>query len=112
MRTCALCQADKRDTEFRKFGRGLRKVCLACENGVAQEGSTIADALPVVTITGKLEVQPGYGFRASIEDRRLILEQDGQDDGGGVRTDSISLAPHEARQLIEFVQQLVEEVAA
>jgi hypothetical protein len=112
MRTCSLCSNDKPDSAFRKFGRGRKKVCVECESGTAEEGAAVADALPVVKLHGSLEVPPGWGFRASVEDDRLLIEQDAQDGNGGIRTDSISLARHEAAKLIDWVSKLVEMEAA
>jgi hypothetical protein len=99
MRTCELCQVERKDSEFRKFGRGLRKVCLQCENGVATEAATIADELPEpVEITAALEVLPGFGFRATVENERLVIEQDAGV-GAEKATDNIVLSRTEAKVL-------------
>lgn len=109
MRICELCQVEKKDPEFRVFGRGRRKVCLACENGMAGEAATIADELPQpIRLGASLEVIPGFGFRASIEEGRLVIEQDDQ-----AGTSNVTLAPHEARQLVDWIsEQIGEEQAA
>ena len=113
MRICALCSNEKPDREYRPRGRGLSKVCHACEDGVATEAAAIADELPTpVTLTGSLEVTAGYGFRASIEDGRLVLEQDAQTEDGEARTESITLAPHEVRRLFEWAEQVLEREQA
>ena len=96
MRICELCNVERADNDFRKFGRGRRKVCLMCENAVAQEGETIADTLPTpVEITAALEVMPGFGFRATVENDRLVIEQD---DAEG-KTDNLVLSRTEAKVL-------------
>lgn len=49
-----------------------------------------------ITITGpRLEILPGFGFRAAIEDDRLSIEQD--DSAGD--TDNITLSRTEAKVL-------------
>jgi hypothetical protein len=106
MRTCTSCETEKRDTDFRKAGRGRKAVCMACEADVA---ANPAESPPApVKITAALEVHAGLGFRVSIEDGTLQLEQDRADDDGKVYTHQVSLAPHEARQLVEFVAEQVE----
>lgn len=47
-----------------------------------------------VELGKSLEVLPGYGFRAAIEDDRLAIEQD-----SGERTDNVTLSKAEARAL-------------
>lgn len=104
MRICELCNQEKRDSEYRPRGRGLAKVCKACEDGVVAEASTIADQLPESLILGpSLEVPAGFGFRIALESGRLVIEQDGQTEDGETRTDTIVLSPSEARQLVDFV---------
>jgi hypothetical protein len=113
VRICQLCSNEKKDTEFRLFGRGRRKVCLACENGVATEAASIADQLPEpVTIGASLELPAGFGFRASIESGRFCIEQDCTAEDGQLRTDNITLMPHEARQLIEWIEQQIGQAEA
>ena len=63
-------------------------------------------------LNGHLEVPSGLGFRASMEDELLQLEQDRPDDDGTVYTHSIALAPHEAARLIDWIEAQVREVAA
>lgn len=58
-----------------------------------------------VTISGpKLEVLPGFGFRAGIEDESLVLEQDAGV-GDERRTDSITLSRTEAKVLFAQFQE-------
>lgn len=108
MRACNVCETDKPDGAFRKFGRGLKKTCRECEGG----GSTMKVALvtsepPPVKIDGHLEIAAGLGVRASIEDGTLQLEQDRLADDGVSYTHSIALAPHEARQIVDWIAQQV-----
>ena len=70
---------------------------------------TNADSQPApapVTLAGSLEVPAGLGFRASLEDGQLCIEQD-RSDGEEVYTHSIALSPSEARQLIDFIAERV-----
>lgn len=113
MRICELCSNEKPDSAFRPFGRGRKKVCRDCENGVAAEGAAIVDQLPEPVVIGaKLELPAGYGFRASIESGRFCIEQDATSEDGTPRTDNITLAPHEARRLIEWLEAQVGEAEA
>lgn len=54
-----------------------------------------AEPTPVVISGQRLEVLPGFGFRASVEDGRLAIEQD---DSSG-NTDNITLSRTEAKVL-------------
>ena len=60
-------------------------------------GKAVKTAAPTpIVITGpQVEVLPGFGFRASLEDGRLSIEQD---DSNG-RTDNITLSRTEAKVL-------------
>jgi hypothetical protein len=108
MRICELCQVEKVEAHFRPFGRGRKKVCKACESGVTAEGAAIADELPVpIRLGPALEVPMGYGFRASVENDRLVIEQDSPE-----RTDNITLSKLEAKQLLEWVESQVEQEQA
>lgn len=54
--------------------------------------------MPVTLAGPRLEILPGFGFRASVEDDFLLIEQDagvGEDQ----RTDSLTLSRTEARVL-------------
>lgn len=66
---------------------------------------------PPVSITAGLEVEASLGFRASIESGSLCLEQDRPDDDGKVYTHAVSLSPHEARKLVDWVAEFVESAA-
>ena len=66
-----------------------------------------AEAPPPVKLNGHLEVAAGLGFRASIESGQFCIEQDRQE-GELIYTHQLTLAPHEAARLIEWVQQQVE----
>jgi predicted nucleic acid-binding Zn-ribbon protein len=66
-----------------------------------------------VTIAGlSLEILPGFGFRAGIENEHLQLEQDaGQ--GEDARTDSITLSKTEAKVfIVQFAEWAGVELAA
>ena len=110
-RICTACEVEKADTHFRKFGPGLKKVCKSCE-GQAQGEAALGEELEPVTITAALELPMGYGFRASIESGRFCIEQDATGTDGEVHTDNITLAPHEARQLVDWLASQVEREAA
>jgi hypothetical protein len=57
-----------------------------------------------VKLNGHLEVPSGLGFRASVEDDLVCIEQDRPpDDEGVVYTHSLTLAPHEAAQLASWL---------
>ena len=62
---------------------------------------------PPIKLNGHLEVAAGLGFRASIEEGQFCIEQDRQE-GETIYTHQLTLAPHEAARLIEWVQQQVE----
>ena len=102
MRVCEICAVEKANSHFRPKGRGLSKVCKACE-GVA-DGEAVAAAqepapTPVRLQGLRLEIARGYGLRASIESDQLLIEQDA-DDG----TATIVLSKTEAKVLFaQFV---------
>jgi len=107
-RTCDVCSESKADSAFRKFARGRRKTCMACESGSkASDGAVPAGCgLQPSKPSGHMEVAPGLGVRASIEAGALHLEQDRQD-GDTIYTHEIVLAPHEVRQLADWIAELV-----
>lgn len=103
MRTCEACDVEKAESHFRKFGRGLKKVCRACEGRADGQKVLTSREEPVpVKLNGHLEVASGFGFRASIEDAQLRIEQD-RSDGQQVYTHELWLARHEARHLIDWI---------
>jgi hypothetical protein len=61
-----------------------------------------------IKLNGSLEIAAGFGIRASLENGTLQLEQDRQQDDM-IYTHTISLAPHEARELIDFVERHVNQ---
>jgi hypothetical protein len=66
-----------------------------------------------VKLNGHLEVPSGLGFRASLEDGLLCIEQDRPAvEDGQIYTHSLALARHEARQLIDWIEAQVAEVPA
>lgn len=110
-RICANCSIEKTDKHFRKAGRGLSRICIECTEPPGPASSAVETPEPV-TITAALELPMGYGFRASIESGRFCIEQDATGTDGEVRTDNITLAPHEARQLVDWLASQVEREAA
>jgi len=104
MRTCESCNVEKADSHFRKFGRGLRKSCKACEaraEGEAVLSAASEDAPAPIRLDGvRLEIARGYGLRAAAESDQLVLEQDA-DDG----TATIVLSKTEAKVLFaQFIE--------
>lgn len=123
MRTCKKCAVEKNEVQFRLFGRGRKKVCKACE-GLDQGEAVIAarssghakpePAPKPATLKGALEIPSGLGFRASIEDDLLFLEQERPDDGdpGMAYTHTLTLNRVEAQRFIDWISRLVEPEAA
>lgn len=111
-RICANCSTEKADKHFRKAGRGLSRICIECTDGPFGPAAAAIETPEPVTITASLELPMGYGFRASIESGRFCIEQDATGADGEVRTDNITLAPHEARQLVDWLAAQVEREAA
>jgi hypothetical protein len=73
--------------------------------------AVVQDAPASVKLNGHFEVAAGLGFRASIEDSLLVLEQDRVDgDDGQTYTHTLTLASHEARQLVDWIADQVAEV--
>ena len=95
MRTCETCGVEKAESHFRPFGRGRKKVCMACEGRAQGETVLAAQELVPATIDGpRLELARGYGLRAAAENGALVIEQDA-DDG----TATIVLSRTEAKVL-------------
>lgn len=108
MRTCDTCNIEKAESHFRKAGRGRKATCMACEGRADGEQKLAArDAPAPVKPNGHLEVAAGLGLRASIEDGQLCLEQDRPDEDGTIYTHTLTLARHEAAQLIDWVSEHV-----
>lgn len=55
-----------------------------------------------VAITAALEVEPGPGFRATVENGQLHIEQDREDEGT-VYTHTVTLSRPEAQRLIDWI---------
>ena len=120
MRTCTRCNVEKNESHFRPKGRGRSQTCKACE-GVdqgeaviaAQPGNGHAPDLVTPKLHGALEIPAGLGFRASVEDDTLQLEQDRPDTDGTVYTHNLTLTRVEAQRFIDWLAKLVEpQVAA
>lgn len=94
-KVCKGCGKTKPLDQFGRHNRSSDKHkanCLVCTgeaDPVADEGE------PIVSSGARLEILPGFGFRASIDDDRLSIEQD---DSNG-NTDNISLSRTEAKVL-------------
>lgn len=95
MKTCSSCATEKPDSAFRKYGRGRKGKCMACEGGEPAAPVDSSEAPAAVTASNALEVFPGFGFRASVEGDLLQIEQDYSEGN----TDSISLSRTEAKVL-------------
>lgn len=125
--TCKRCGASKPPAEMIVRAGKPAKLCRECfaaslrdrppKAGVpvkrAKAGNTPRagqkeSAPEPVTLNGSLEISAGLGVRASIEQVTLELEQDRVDDDGTVYTHTISLAPHEARQIVDWLIEHVE----
>lgn len=117
-KVCVKCGRNMRIDAFRmtrnRHGECRRKTCAACEDearGTAKATTTTPTTPAPAKVNGSLEIAAGLGVRVSIEDSTLELEQDRADADGQVYTHTISLAPHEARQVIEFIERHVERQA-
>ena len=53
-------------------------------------------------IAAALEVEPGLGFRATVENGQLHIEQDREDEGT-VYTHTVTLSRAEAQRLIDWI---------
>ncbi len=101
MRSVTPCEVEKADAHFAKKGRGLSKVCKSCESGIEGGKALAAQSAPTdlppqpITISDALEVLPGFGFRATVEDDHLVIEQDNSEGA----TDSLVLSRTEAKVL-------------
>jgi hypothetical protein len=93
--TCPRCGNDKH--------RGRCKGSKAVKAKTASWRVGKQEAPAPVTITAALEVPPGLGFRASIEDSTLQLEQDRADENGDVYTHTISLSATEAARIVDWI---------
>lgn len=103
MRTCDVCGEEKPDSAYRKFGRGRKKTCEACESGLAASDGAAPAPEAIKPNGAALEVARGYGFRARAEDGQLIVEQD-CDDGTAI----VVLSKTEARYLIDWIADQVQ----
>lgn len=111
MRICTICECEKAEEHFRKFGRGLKKMCRECEGG----GTAVTADEPVVGVSGDtadlIRIEPSMGARLRINGHLLEIEQDRAGEDGEVYTHTVTLYPHEARQVIEAVSTFVEKAA-
>jgi hypothetical protein len=100
---CKRCGSAKHRGRCKGGGKAVTSGKRSSSEGKKQE------APPPVTIAAALEVPPGLGFRASIEDSTLQLEQDRADENGDVYTHTISLSAAEAAKIVDWI---AEQVAA
>jgi hypothetical protein len=124
-KVCIKCGVDKLVDAYGNDSRtddGFGRTCRECRGGKgkrsgggkavkAKTASSRVEKQEVapepVTITAALEVPAGYGFRASIEDSTLQLEQDRVDDDGTVYTHTISLSSAEAARIVDWIADQV-----
>lgn len=115
--TCKRCGESKPASEYGDDSRtetGKARTCRACKKPISGRPkgtgtvakarqtralATIAEASPAPTLA--LELHPGFGVRAYVEDGRLVLEQ-GRDDGA---VDNVTLSRTEVKVLFaQFVE--------
>lgn len=106
MRICESCGIEKAESHFRKFGRGLKKICKSCEGGEP----AAADAA-IEPSADLIRIEPSMGARVRITGSLLEIEQDRIGEDGEAYTHTVTLYPHEARQVIEAVSTFVEKAA-
>lgn len=97
-RRCPTCKTSKPEADFPVYGTRRRAVCVACSSGKAPAPS------PAKAAALALKRPAGFGFSASLEDGKLVIEQE----SGDGRVDNITLARHEARELIDWIAEVVE----
>lgn len=97
-RRCPTCKTRKPEADFPLYGTRRRAVCIACSGAKAPAPS------PAKTAALSLQRPAGFGFSASLEDGKLVIEQESADG----RVDNITLARHEARELIDWIAEVVE----
>ena len=96
-RRCSTCKTLKLLAEFPLYGTRRRAVCTPCSEARAAAPS------PAKASALSLQRPAGFGFTASLEDGRLVIEQE----SGDGRVDNITLARHEARELIDWIAEVV-----
>jgi len=116
-RCCAKCTDEKAADQFRKFGRGRKKVCIPCEDAEGSTGKTRrtgkrkaagagkgpgrSKKKKALAETSRWEQPGGFGFAVQLQvDEKakqtdIHLEQTTPDLG----TQNIWLSQHEARSL-------------
>jgi hypothetical protein len=93
-KVCATCKELLPLVVFRKVGRGLSKTCSGCESGEQAPAEESADEPNVL-----LQIRPGFELRVWVDaEGDLVLAQ--QHSEGEAR---IYLAPHQVKQLAEFL---------
>jgi hypothetical protein len=89
IRTCLVCRQD----HIRAIGAARAKTMQSIKISRAVKVQSAALPSPAIDYP-VLELLPGWGVNAAIEEGRLVLRQDGE-----ARTDEISLSRSEARTL-------------
>lgn len=95
-RRCPTCKERKPEADFPLYGTRRRAVCIACLSTKAPAPSHVKAAAL------SLQRPAGFGFTASLEDGKLVIEQESAD-----RVDNITLSRHEARELIDWIAEVV-----
>jgi hypothetical protein len=103
-RRCPACKTRKPLDAFPRFGTRYRATCIACSDGKAP--TPAPKAAPPRGFAG-IEREAGFGFRASIEDGKLVIEQDTTGDDGETVTENVTLSRSEARELIDWIAEQV-----
>jgi hypothetical protein len=91
-KTCSACGEDLPLSKFRKVGRGYSKTCTSCENGEPSPSESLDEDKVL------LKINPGYELRVWVDgDGDLVLAQSSEVES------RIYLAPHQVKQLAEFL---------
>ena len=116
---CKKCGVKKAGRHFPVAGDGTRSdVCKRCsgllpDKDAKQSGKNgnstrvKKSEIEPVELNSHFEVAAGLGFRASLEAGSFQLEQDRPGDDDQLYTWTITLAPHEARQLVDWIEAQV-----
>lgn len=122
-KVCIKCGVDKLVDAYGNDSRtddGKARTCRDCrgKGGRRKGGGSVKGSNPPppaskpnlspVKLNGHLEVAAGLGFRASIEDSTLQLEQDRADENGDVYTHTISLSAAEAAKIVDWIAAQVQ----
>lgn len=70
----------------------------------------IADE-PAIDAENLIEIEPSMGARLKVSGSLLEIHQDRKGEDGELYTHTVTLYPHEARQVIEAISTFVEKAA-